>query len=382
MKTSLAKLSFTIYKQLVFDSRSKLLFSISGGQDSQLLFYISLHFQKYLNLNIQFVYCNHFWQLMNFFSIWEIWKIHFIFETPISIILSENFLINEENARDWRKENFYRLSQFSGTSSINLGHTGTDQIETALLNIIRGSSPKGISKFSKKKLFKNDFYNLYFSEKNNLLVIKQKITTSKLKFSSTYNPKRIVPKKQVKIYLNSKKSLKEKTKLDFFNAQENNGKVVIFCSKLKFLIGKEFQYKFYLYQSEYFSIVQKPLILYYRQIVTLLISKMVLPIIPDPTNQNYNWARNKIRLKILPILRQEFNDFCDFHILNFLEINYKEQEFFDKLLQKILLQKSYSKSFKKLPLSIQRQVLQKLFHSYTKRQFTFLQIQSLCLEIE
>ena len=56
----------------------------------------------------------------------------------------------QEKARDYRIDRFIELSIKENTNYIFLGHNLDDQVETILLNIVRGSNLKGLSGIKKK----------------------------------------------------------------------------------------------------------------------------------------------------------------------------------------------------------------------------------------
>ena len=175
MKISLPELSVSCSKQFVFFSdtqsnsqsvfsKPEILCTLSGGQDSQLMFYIFLNLRKYIDFKI--LYCHHFWQLSNFFCFWEIWKNTYLFQIPLCIVFTEKGVSTEEYARTWRQENFVHISKVYGINTLSIGHTASDQIETAFSNLVRGTSPKGLCNLQKSVIFSKIFSELNFMKKN------------------------------------------------------------------------------------------------------------------------------------------------------------------------------------------------------------------------
>lgn len=356
MESLLAQLSSDIYSKKILPASSKFFCAISGGQDSQLLFYILLHFKQYCPLNFNVVYMHHFWQLSNFYSFREISKLCILFQIPFISILTEKNLKTEDEARNWRTKNFFSLTTFNDFPIILLAQTTSDYIETAIWNLIRGTSPKGLTSFRLKKTISDSTSNLYFLRKENL------------------KKKRIRFKSQLKIrnqhqQFNSKKIFNKKLLI------RKTSKLIIYqkLDDINHFLGKN-QRRIYLKQNCYKLQTKRkirillPLFDYYRQDITNLIQKLNLPFNPDPTNKNYTFTRNKIRTSLLLHWRQTFNYSIDENISNFLTINLIEQKFLEDLILKIIQEHFSIQIFKKLPNSIQKKILHLLCERYTGRQ--------------
>lgn len=143
-------------------NQTSLLCTVSGGQDSILTFFLLLHTKKKENLNI--LYCQHLWQLKNFFAVKFLFQLSFLNKIPYLLILPQNLVLTENEAREWRKKNFYRVSQIEHIQISLTGHTQTDILEKNLNNLLRGTSPAGLSSFSFLNLRKKT--NLLFSSTN------------------------------------------------------------------------------------------------------------------------------------------------------------------------------------------------------------------------
>jgi tRNA(Ile)-lysidine synthetase-like protein len=128
----------------LFQTNEKILISISSGQDSSCLMIIFLQMKKQWNFHIGLLWCNHLWQMDAFFIAKHLFNISFFFKTPIyfNITIEKNF--TEQKARNWRYEKFHRHSKFYSYDVLLTGHTASDQIETLLFHLLRGSSPKGL----------------------------------------------------------------------------------------------------------------------------------------------------------------------------------------------------------------------------------------------
>ena len=118
--------------------------TISSGQDSTATLFLLLHTNK--KKSLQLLYCNHFWQIKNFFSARSLYQISYFSNLPYTFILPENRVLTENESREWRKKNFYRFSQVENLAFLVTGHTETDTVEKNLANVLRGTSPGTCSK--------------------------------------------------------------------------------------------------------------------------------------------------------------------------------------------------------------------------------------------
>lgn len=383
MKKSLSQLSLEIYLKKLFPVSGNVLCTVSGGQDSQLLFYILLHLKKYCHLTVHVIYMHHFWQISNFQTFFQVWKMCFLFQIPFSIILTEKSVQSEDHARNWRKEGFYRISQFYKCQYILTGHTATDYIESSLWNLIRGTSPHGLAYIKKYNKFTKKIAPLQFLSKKEFVfktVLKDQINPNlKVKYIETpvflkkTKEKTFLINNQIQ-KLSQKKLLGKKSLIPIFIDIENlelNLKKSIFKFNIR-SSKKSIQYR--RNRNESYKTYQ-PLFDYYRSDITKIIKSTCLPIIPDPTNQSQKWTRNKIRLKLIPTIKNDFHNQFDRHIYRFLELNSSEQQFLQNLICKIC-ENSVSRSiFTKLPQALQRKFLHTVCESYTSRQITWVHIE-------
>lgn len=384
MKFSLAKMSLSLYLNSIIPTSTSLLCTISGGQDSQLTFYLFLHLKKYLNLNLKIIYCQHFWQCFNFSNFWEIWKITFVFEIPFAIILTEKKLYTEDQARNWRKENFNRLTQFYLSQYISFGHTGTDQMETAFWNLFRGTSPKGLSNLKTKIDLTKPLSNIQFRNSKKFLLIQKNKVDNCNKFQCLFEKKYFPGKSYLtQIYffhwgeLVSKNNL-EILKINFKYLSSLNKKIILFNLPNKFNILKRKKItKVYCINQKFSNLTKiiRPLLFYHRQDIKNLIQGLNLPIIPDKTNQISNLTRNKIRAKLFPFLRQNFNQFSDNNLYQFVSICHEEQKFLKFLRKKLLRTACNNFSFKNISLGLQRQLLHEILSAYSNRQISMDQVE-------
>lgn len=144
----------TIFEKKLLLTRNIILLTISGGQDSFILFLFFLYIKKQFLLKIQCVYCQHFWQVDAFFFFFELLKMQYICQMKLTLNLSFVILHSEEKSRHWRYWQFSRLQDFYGLDMIASGHTQSDRIETFLFNLSRGCGVSSVAPISWKRVFR------------------------------------------------------------------------------------------------------------------------------------------------------------------------------------------------------------------------------------
>ena len=166
----------------------------------------------------------------------------------------------------------------------------------------------------------------------------------------------------------------------------------------------------------------RPLLTYSRTDILKIIEKYKLPVLNDQTNQLIKFSRNKIRYKLIPIIRFLFSKNFDYLLNNFFQITKSEQEYLEKIFQnfsflfffhlsfekynflvscnlidskkilgprKIFLQKEGSgetnintkQIFIVLSVGLQRKLLKKNYQEYTDNFLSFSNIENLRLYI-
>ena len=395
MKKSLSEVSVEIYSKKLFDVSSSLICALSGGQDSQFLFYILLHIKKYCHLKLNTVYMHHFWQLSNFKNFIETWKVCFVFEIPFTVILtersSERFLgkysqNKEEEARNWRKYGFFRAGEFLFCNCICTGYTRTDSIETALWNLIRGTSPESLGNIKAENIFilknyqihflkKSEFFLQNFYKNKNFIISKVPLIFFKkdrnirgFYWSKSIKKTNILIKKN--IYKISKN-----LNINSDSIRNTHTNFVVYDSESKKLSESNNTTKLYKKNKKQLCRNIRPLVDYSRSDITKILKKNFLPINPDLTNQSQKFTRNKIRSKLIPTIQTHYHNSFDFNVLNFLSINFHQQQFLKSIIKKIKRKNFSYLVFRTLPKAIQKQFLHNLCQVYTGRQVSFLQVE-------
>jgi hypothetical protein len=118
---------------------TRLLVSVSGGQDSMLLAWVILQFQIESKLSPIWLYHNHIWHAEGFFHGVHCWRLSIVFDWPFLYTLPFQGIFDEDKGWAFRYHLRRRLSSFYKTREVLLGHTRTDRSESILFNFLRGS---------------------------------------------------------------------------------------------------------------------------------------------------------------------------------------------------------------------------------------------------
>jgi len=143
-----------------------LLVSVSGGQDSMALMTLLDDIKEHHNWSLNVWHGNHKWhnESEKFAKELENYcfkkKITFFKESANEIDIS-----TEEKARKWRYQKLYEKASEICTKNKNIndlyvvtGHTSTDNTETFLLNLARGSNFNGLGGIPSKRLLNEEYF--------------------------------------------------------------------------------------------------------------------------------------------------------------------------------------------------------------------------------
>jgi len=408
-------MSSHIYHKNCFKRQNNIVCSISGGQDSIVLLIMLLHLNKILNLNIELIYSNHFWQKSNFYYFVELLKISYLVNRPISILVPTRKIDSENKGHNWRRKNFFRLGYFYNANTIVTGHTASDQIETAIWHLIRGTSPTGLISLKEKTFFKtsllkienknfpkgSDSFNKFDQLTNNTIRYSTKKfykTTPSLVCKTQFFSRPCLCMSSQQQSSNQNDIISGIPKLSgaqmfpkyqcivdrkFFQSSPIKNKIHFYpISKVKKL--RVLNYSFIKTNFTQFDII-RPLSTFHREDIGKIIQDNNLPIFVDYTNQSLVLSRNKIRLILIPLIRYYFTATFDLHLTKYLKIISKEQNYLNRTRKKIL--ESYCNrpelvgSLFTLPVSLQIKCLQHLAEIYIVSQMTFPEfLQHICLK--
>jgi len=145
--TTIQKVTFFLKKHHILEKENKLLVAFSGGADSLCLLDVLHNIEKEYGVGLIAAHLNHNWrgkeseaEAKKAENYCKERNIEFHTET-----LPPNLPQNEEEARNRRYSFFNRTAQKTNATAILTGHTITDQVETVLYRIIKGTGITGLA---------------------------------------------------------------------------------------------------------------------------------------------------------------------------------------------------------------------------------------------
>ncbi|MCR8539222.1 MAG: tRNA lysidine(34) synthetase TilS [Prochlorococcus marinus CUG1439] len=199
-------------KKTLLPKGSNIVISVSGGQDSMALLTLINDLKKLHNWSISVWHGDHQWHekssiyALELKSYCEGKKISFYFDKANK---EKNF--SEEKAREWRykklcerAKTFLNNNQRQKNIYLLTGHTSSDNSETFILNLARGSNFAGLSNIESKRLLENQIFLirpiLIFSRKDTKqfcdamnIPVWEDPTNSDLKLKRNVVRKKIIP---------------------------------------------------------------------------------------------------------------------------------------------------------------------------------------------
>ena len=151
-------------KQLV-PNGANLLIAVSGGQDSMTLLHLINDLKQFHNWSIYVWHGDHQWHEKSSRYALELKNYCDFRNIPVfcdKAIKEEIF--SEEKARDWRYKKLRErakkllIEKQQNTFHILTGHTSTDNAETFILNLTRGSNYAGLSNIESKRLLEDQIF--------------------------------------------------------------------------------------------------------------------------------------------------------------------------------------------------------------------------------
>lgn len=269
MNSLLNLIQFNCKAELFLLPKSRLILASSAGQDSTLLYICFLILQSQWSFLITTIYCNHLWQKESSQLILHLLDFYYLTHVDFITTSTIEYLPNERSSRIWRYNLIERLAFFNQSKFILLGHSKSDQLESFILNLLRGSGSNGLTSLSTRR--------------------------------SNYFPKfRCFSEKKQQVYPIDKIVNKYNT-----NFKSNKNISILW--------------------------VLRPLLKCNRYEVSMLVYYHRFPVWTDKTNFYMEYNRNRIRFELLPLMRFYFNQSLDFSILRCSQILNQELEFIQSL---------------------------------------------------
>lgn len=355
-------------KTLVRSKKTPVLCTISGGQDSVLSFFVLLHGHSKESLHL--FYCQHFWQLKNFFAERVIFQVSCLFKVCYTLSLPQIQNLTENESRQWRKKNYYRVSQLNQILTCITGHTETDTLEKNLNNLFRGTSPAGLSYcsflnfenrtgrfFCTINLNTSSYYKrlqneIFFVDFKKIKTKKTYVTSTNQSRNSERSDSSKNNQRRSFQFCKQKNSFLQNSHFSYISS--NNKKNCRKCSgpmknfyfsqktknthkEIKFVESKSStSFCFSSGLSNLVFIYKKPLEKTTRFTVSKVINLYQLPNIIDVTNFSFQFSRNKIRHQLLPFMRCLVQPKIEFVVTQFFEILNQENQGREKDLGEVV----------------------------------------------
>ena len=241
-----AQLHRTLLHRQILPSNQRLLVAVSGGQDSLCLIKLLLDLQPKWGWNLAIAHCDHRWRSDSEASANHVEQLAKNWGISYYLQTASDTPKTEAAARQWRYQALTEIAIAHNYPYIVTGHTASDRAETLLYNLIRGSGADGLSALTWMRPLAD--FGLGNSAEN------AKSKTCAEPFDCAQDKlRRSIQNSQSKIYL-------VRPLLEITRSQTGQ-----FCQEQK------------------------------------------LPIWEDSTNQDFKYARNRIRSELLPYLETHFN---------------------------------------------------------------------------
>ncbi|WP_238154220.1 tRNA lysidine(34) synthetase TilS [Synechococcus elongatus] len=125
----------------------------------------------------------------------------------------------------------------------------------------------------------------------------------------------------------------------------------------------------------------RPLLGFTRAETSKMVQQFQLPVWEDSTNRDRRFARNRLRLEVLPQLRQ-INPQCDRHLANTAELLADEADWLAELTEQVYQQSLSEKGLRRSqlaqqPIALQRRVLHTFLQDQLQRSPSTVQVEEL-----
>lgn len=135
---------YTLKQREILQDQPRILVAVSGGQDSLCLLKLLVDLQPKWHWQLSVIHCNHQWRADATANAQHIAQLSQSWQLPYYGITATSPPANEASARTWRYQVFTQVAETHHYNIVVTGHTGTDQAETLLYNLIRGSGADGL----------------------------------------------------------------------------------------------------------------------------------------------------------------------------------------------------------------------------------------------
>lgn len=139
------KFELNLIKTLRINTNDSILLAISGGQDSLCLLKLILDLRKQYHLKIGIIHIDHQWRYDSSLTTKHLISLIKSYRVPTYIYQIHSKVYSETEARNFRYQLFIQTAKRYKYTMIATAHSCTDQIETCLHNLLRGTSIDGLT---------------------------------------------------------------------------------------------------------------------------------------------------------------------------------------------------------------------------------------------
>lgn len=267
----LYSLNLELIERKLLRPGQRVLVAVSGGQDSTCMVNMLHKLRCPWHWRLAVVYCDHNWYSRSRLQGGHVAQLASNIKASYYQAASAQALCSESIARDWRYGVIQRIAARHKHTAVASGHSASDRIETLVYNLVRGSGPTGLHSLSWKR--------------------------------------------------HLKLALTASTRLSNRSSQRHSQAVCYRHSASRMRV-----------EASATSVqLVRPLLSMSRTELRCLMRQWQLAVWPDPSNQNIQMRRNRIRHQLLPYLRHCFNPKVDHVLANWAETAHAESRYLEAL---------------------------------------------------
>nr|YP_009297792.1 tRNA(Ile)-lysidine synthase [Kumanoa americana]AOM67526.1 tRNA(Ile)-lysidine synthase [Kumanoa americana] len=139
------KFELNLLRALKINTDDSILLAISGGQDSLCLLKLSLDLRAKYRFKVGIIHIDHQWRYDSSLTTKHLINLMKSYCVPTYIYQIHSKVYSELEARNFRHQLFIQTAETYQYTMIATAHSCTDQIETCLHNLLRGTSIDGLT---------------------------------------------------------------------------------------------------------------------------------------------------------------------------------------------------------------------------------------------
>jgi len=303
----------SLRQRQLLPKNQRILVAVSGGQDSLCLIKLLSDLQPKWGWNLAIVHCDHRWRTDSEANADRVAELATHWQLPFYRQIAQEIPKTEAAARQWRYQALAEVAIAHNYPYIVTGHTASDRAETLLYNLMRGSGADGLSALTwQRPLIDIDHHSSIVDILPNFSQLFQRYLIEEWENQKRETEEKIPPLLLVRPMLEI-----TRTQTGTFCQQQN------------------------------------------------------LPIWEDSTNQDLNYARNRIRAELLPYLETHFNPQAEEALAQTAELLRADAEYLEIAAKELRLQASFSNIsegkyqinrhiLQSAPLALQRRIFRQL----------------------